>query len=1099
MRGFRAVADDSGVAGLVLVSVIAIIVFSALSVFLNKYIGDRTFERTKAANAGQSLATSALTTYFLNGTTYKMICPDTDYDGHANTPCDAAATTYKGVIPWLDIGLSKSDVVDGYGDYYTYLVSGTANGYDATSPKRGICDSITSDFNSSVEFTGTLNSSDMELLQTTETAGQGRPVPFVVISHGKNQLGAVKSSGVATSSASTTYEVANAGSAPTLVYSGPFNSGETDSTAYFDDQVYAPAQSTLEKLCTNLTPGGAANANIGDSFNNATATAANFPNIGTNGVNIVTSGNNKVAAFTNANSYLATSTTSTSIFDLDPEVRPLYIRATWTPNPTYVAATGSTHATKAGLSIATRATASDLGAGSDVFNAGTTNGITFRFYDATLAAGADNISGAGIANSISIVEYNGGSLTTIATSGATQFSLISNEAYTIEAFDDGTNVWMRVTQDTNTTNTVTIRGTSANDHTGNQQVLFINGAADAVPVSPTNYLDDVIVGVSMLGLDTNGTTAIAYSGAGTNGSSTGNISVEAWIYPRSLPTGSNISAIVSQWRTTSAATSSYRLYLDSSGLLNFQVSGTFSSAPNTETFGTGIAPDLNKWTHVAVTFDGSSAKSIRSYVNGTLARIARSTTDASTGVRAAAVEFSVGGEFDTGSAGSVVDGFNGVVSDVRVWTDVRSAAEVRTNYRRRLPAADLPADASALAGLAVNWRLDREDGGLTAQIALATPSTYGTNSANFSASGAQYSPTLSQYFRPFSRDFCPSGTIYSTYKCDFRPSAQTTASTSFSATIPSRLASVFAKVWGGGGGGYYHVQGMTTYMSAGGGGGFSEGRIQAIDGNTTSVAGQTLTFVVGGYGTGSVNVLQGGGGGGASGVRSATPMVIMSAGGGGGASVSSYDPSGASHACDLTLGNATTQCGLGGGGGGATATATAHAPDASTNCGGRGGNSASFTGDPDGLGGNAGCPDGGANPSGTIGGTGGGTATGGLSLIGAGGAGYDGPSGQRPGGGGGGGGASNAAASAGGGEAGGYDSGSNYTGYGGGGGAGFADTGVTSQNGALATAPAAGASTTDFYYSPSYLSTARQNPGRGGLGTGSTAVDGRTGAITILW
>jgi len=1104
----RRAVDDSGVAALLIAGAIAIIAFTGLSIYLNKYVGDRKFAQATATSSRQSLVVNALTARYLsNGTAYKLPCPDTDYDGVADEAgvtsgtCDDQATVFKGVVPWLTLGLSRDDVVDAYGNFYTYLLSGTANGYNATtpaSPRRGVCDSVTSDYTGTTEFTGSLLSSDIELLETTQTAGQnplqGRRVPFVLVSHGLNGLGATSLNGHAQGAASATYEALNAGANPAAVYSGPYNNGNANASAYFDDLVYALSLGTAENLCKQLTPGGRLNADIGDNFNNPTVTGQNFANLGTNGVTTTTaigSSSNKVASFAGAGSYLATTTTSTSIFDLDPQVRPIYISARWTPNPSYVAATGSTHATTAGISFATRATAADLAAGTDEFSAGTAAGITFRFY----SSGA--ISGAGSSNTISIFEHDGAAAQPIATT-ATPYDLISNETYLLEAFDDGTNVWMRITQEDDITNTVTIRGTSAADHTGNQQVLFINGPSD---VSPASYLDDIAIGFPMLALETDGDGDVAYSAAATNGTATGSITVEAWIRPHSLPAINNISTIIAQWDTASVNTSSYRLYLDAAdGMLKFQDAGTFSGGPNTETFNTGIVPALDTWSHVAITFD-ASGKSIRSYLNSVLVRVGTSATTVGTGIRASAAPFTVGAGFSGGTGGTVVDGFEGAVSDVRVWSDVRTANEIATYFERRLPVAEATTnDTAILANLAVNWKLDRESGGLAQTTALATPSGYGVSSQTF-LGNAQYTPTLSLHFRPFSRDFCPAGTVYSIYKCDFRPSAQTAAGQTFTMTIPSNLAAVFAKVWGGGGGGYFHQQGMNQFMSAGGGGGFSEGLIESVDNGAIPVAGAALSFEVGGYGTGSVGVLQGAGGGGASGIRSATPRVIMSAGGGGGASYSEYNPAGPTNACNTLVGSATLQCGLGGGGGGATALATSHAPDASTNCGGRGGNNGSFIGDPDGTGSNAGCPDGGADPSTTTGGNGGGTALGGSSLIGAGGRGYNGSSGQRPGGGGGGGGASNFLASAGGGEAGGYDDGSNYTGYGGGGGAGFADSGVSNQNGALGAAPSAGAASTDFYYSPSYLSSMaeRQNPGRGGLGTSSAAVNGRTGAITILW
>ena len=91
----RAVATDSGVAGVLLVSVIAIVAFNALSVFLNKYIGDRAFERARGASAGQGLVLGSVMAYYYQQTpTHTLPCPDTTAtpDGVADA-CQVSGTT----------------------------------------------------------------------------------------------------------------------------------------------------------------------------------------------------------------------------------------------------------------------------------------------------------------------------------------------------------------------------------------------------------------------------------------------------------------------------------------------------------------------------------------------------------------------------------------------------------------------------------------------------------------------------------------------------------------------------------------------------------------------------------------------------------------------------------------------------------------------------------------------------------------------------------------------------------------------------------------------------------------------------------------------
>ena len=118
--------DDSGVAGVLLVSLIAIIAFSALAVFLNKYIGDRSFERSKGTASSQGLVLGSVLAYYYQQTpTHTLPCPDTSAtpDGVADTCAGPGTTT--GVLPWVTLGMSKDAAIDSFGNFYTYIVSGS--------------------------------------------------------------------------------------------------------------------------------------------------------------------------------------------------------------------------------------------------------------------------------------------------------------------------------------------------------------------------------------------------------------------------------------------------------------------------------------------------------------------------------------------------------------------------------------------------------------------------------------------------------------------------------------------------------------------------------------------------------------------------------------------------------------------------------------------------------------------------------------------------------------------------------------------------------------------------------------------------------------
>jgi hypothetical protein len=1128
----RRAADDSGVAGLVVVSLVVIVAFSALSVFLNTYIGERRFERAKASAAGAALLLPSVLTYYNTQTpVHTLPCPDTDYDGDEDD-C-AVGDTSTGILPWVTLGLGRDAVVDGSGNFYTYVVSEVA---------KNVCEVVASDI-PGAEVTSTYTGAllDPTDLALVDASGASRNVAFAIIGHGLNGLGATRANTPPTDNAAPTSanEIANAAAGPNTIYSGPASYA---AATFFDDQVYAPSNAELQKTCETLTPGGQLNADISDNFDSGAAdiddekfdVSATNPPVKTRDAN-----NNGVALFEDNSSYLATD----AAYNFSPTVRPVYVSAHWTPDPTMSGATAT------GFSIATRATEGDLGAGTDIFNANTAYGITFRFDDRT----AGNIDADGVLNNISIRDQSGE-----LEPSAAQYNLIPGATYLIEVYDNGNDVWMRITQRDDFENTAVASTTGiTSDLFGTQKVMFINGPSES-------YIDDVVVGFPMLALEIGATGGYAATADedGANGTGTGDLTLEAWIRPRSLPVAGNISTIVSKWDTASTDTSAFSLFLD--GGSGAQLTLSIDDAAGTGdavAFNLGFKPTVNTWSHVAVTYD-AAAREIRFYANGVLRRVLRSTLDVA-GIREGAQEFMVGAQQTSDTPG---DFFHGYISDVRVWDAVRDAGDISDNFQRRLSAA------GSEAGLVVNWVFDRESGTVGGtQDVQGVPTA---SAVDGDLTTATYSPILSNYFRPLSTTvgFCPAGTRAGPYICDFRTTDA--EGLSHTITVPANLSSISAKVWGGGGGGY-----DANFESSGGSGGFSSGIIQRI-GALISIAGQELDIVVGGGGTGSATVNTGGHGGGGSGIFADDEPGLL-AGGGGGASYSN-DATVVGGANCATAAGTVNQCGLGGNGAGATVN-TIRA-NGGTVCGGRGGNNAPFGLNPETSGGD--CDSGGGDPGIPEVYNGGGFAVGSAAVTGgaggpellSGGTGYVGSNANRIGAGGGGGGAS-------GGEAGGFDNtGSMTRGYGGGGGSGYFDpVGVTSQTGAVGTVavgtpftdvtrsgtignhtnivslittsldiapiwrvgcsidgtninnsatitsivdnatitishnttgpmtphvvaltvtcsggfvPAAGG-TSDFYYYPSYLSgTAFLTPGTGG---NAGAVDGNPGAVVIAW
>jgi hypothetical protein len=975
-RWTRAFARDEGVAGILIAILVSITAFSALAVFMAKYVGPfRQIVAAQRTAVDAGIVQQAFLVYLSrNGT---LPCPDTDAspNGTADT-CNATGTT-SGTLPWVTLGLSRSDAIDGFGTFYSYVVSAEA---------KDVCVSVGNDYNSSaaLEYTGeVVDSTELEVRLTTDAAGGGRYVPFAIISHGSNRLGGISSSGTAYSSPVTgSSEETNASSAPTTIFTGPYNTGTGSS--YFDDSVFALTAAQIQNLCEGKTTGEAKNAELTENFDNGTS--IDSTKFTTSGSPTQSGG---VANFSAANSYIATVLTN-----LYPNVRPVYASAYWTPT-----------ASNSGFSIATRATLTPTG---DIF----ATGLTFRFDDRD---GSTSSASPGTSNTLSIRNSSGA----IATTGSGSYNIITGQEYLLEVYDNGNNVWMRVTQVSAPTNTATIQGTDTTDLSGDQKIVFINGDG-------ASTLDDVLIGVPMLSLQTGGSSNsyAATSGTTVNGTTTGDITLEAWLKPRSLPTGTNEASIISQWDTADEDDSSFRLYLVGSTLW-LDINDAAGSG-DAESFNLGFGPTVNEWMHVAVSYSRTS-NSIRAYQNGALVYSGTAALDSS-GIQAAAHAFAVGADSVNTPPAHF---FTGNVSDVRVWSDVRSATEVARCYQKRLPTS-----VCGTSNLVVSWTLDPTitQGGLTASTVAAAAGTAGVlyNSAVFA-------PAPSTYFRPISSDFCPGpgdlgtgsqGTRVGAYQCDFRVATTTTTGTSWDIDIPTNMTAIFVKVWGAGGGAY------NPGSRYGGHGGFSSGMISQI--NSVDIAGMNIGLLAGGGGTGSATAGTGAGGGAGSFVGDLSDHISVIAGGGGGASYSNS----ASVSC-----GGSARCGDGADGAGAGST-TSTATDGSSTCGGRGGSTGTFGSNPP-TGGQ--CPDGGGDPTGstTTGGRGGAGTTGALGGTGtlgtvnvAGGRGYipsessGSPNGSAVGGGGGGGGYV-------GGEAGGYDDNAATTGYGGGGGSGNAASGVS--------------------------------------------------------
>ncbi len=1046
--------DDRGQTVLIVAAVLMGVALTAAAVFLNLDAGKRIIERLKSGNARQASAGPALIAYYLkssgtNGADGFLPCPDSKDtpDGNAgptsgvggsptaatmHTFCDGTTHPNVGVLPWKDLGLSRDQAIDAQGNFYTYVVS---------KDSVQVCRQITPDYGSSgAALTGTLNSTaasiNVQTVSSTSLVDTGQKVPFAIIGHGLNKLGARSYSGNKDlTDALSVGEVANAhphkgaAASKTAIASGPYTGPDGQSTdgsssTAFDDQVYIPTTAALEKMCLSLAGKTSVNATLNESFgdNNGAFNAAKV-DTGQSDATVAFAQHSVNGTATNTSNYVANFAGAQALFTnaanyiFNPTVLPVHVEAIWTPGRTL---NSTVCAADPGMSIATRVTPADRTASSDIFGANNAHGITFRYFSTGFGT-----------NTISIRDQSG-VLVSSATNTNTadqNYTLICEKTYRIEAYDDGNRVWARITQTDDPTNYAMVSTSGiTSDLDGDNRVAFIGGGTHV------NYIDDVVIGPAMLSVETavnpdatsstnfDGNRGVISAGQQLLTTLTSAATFEAMVRPRAYPsTTASKAVIMGQWSEADTAATpqnnSFRVYITPTGAVGVDLAGgkaNGGSAADTNvneshTFG---AVPLDEWTMVSVVYS-NSAQTVSVYLNGVLSGTATTTITTSLALPATSRGIFAGTHnFYAGADGSGnAHYFTGDIADVRYWDGARTVANIASTYRTRLSylttgVTELDA-ASSNIHLRLNWKLDADPYNSDVNITSTTANNTGVDTGSYSppagtltgataATSARYVASLSAFLPPFADDVCPASSIAGLRQCDFRNrSSNVFVGLAANMLIPANLQSVYAKLWGGGGGG------------------FTGGKIYATNTRTTPslIGTKYLRFAVGGAGIGNASTaLNGAGGGGATAVSladtagAATASVLLAAGGGGGASYSNQTGITSFIQCSTAAGT-TNQCGLGAGGGGAIDAITAatnaptRAPDASaTLCGGKPGTlaAASYGTDPT----NMFCSSGGIAPTnGATGGTGSGTATGGAARVnntaglGSGGAGYDGVAG----------------------------------------------------------------------------------------------------------
>ena len=173
----------------------------------------------------------------------RLPCPDIAAapTGTAPVTCNANAAQGYGVIPWVTLGISRNDVLDGWGNYFTYKVANRR-------PAAVIKDWTTTPASTTTSYTiGELSHpSTAFTINELNTAGTAFKVPplttqavVIILSQGKNGFGSINASGTTNANppAANAGEVTNNTAATTTFVRRPYTELATAFNGPFDDIV----------------------------------------------------------------------------------------------------------------------------------------------------------------------------------------------------------------------------------------------------------------------------------------------------------------------------------------------------------------------------------------------------------------------------------------------------------------------------------------------------------------------------------------------------------------------------------------------------------------------------------------------------------------------------------------------------------------------------------------------------------------------------------------------------------------------------------------------------------------------------------------------
>jgi hypothetical protein len=167
-----------------------------------------------------------------------------------------------------------------------------------------------------------------------------------------------------------------------------------------------------------------------------------------------------------------------------------------------------------------------------------------------------------------------------------------------------------------------------------------------------------------------GSTGYVTLGNPANLRLTSALTIEAWIYPRSAPTTSNMQAILAKWAQIAEDTpvsDSYGLWFRNDATAGLSLFGAVHQSGGSEPHVLGGTIPLNTWTHVAMTFDAATGQFV-GYVNGQPV----STLTSPGAIIATSPNIFIGREDSL-----LPRPFNGLIDEVEIYSRALSAAEIQ--------------------------------------------------------------------------------------------------------------------------------------------------------------------------------------------------------------------------------------------------------------------------------------------------------------------------------------------------------------------------------------------------------------------------------------